>query len=262
MQREEKRLLITPLPEVPGIPHQSQWAHWVFSRQESVALIRRCRKEQTSLASAMVAAVFCGLADCMPDRNARFKLNFPFDLREFVEGSDGPVTAQDLGCFATLMSEFFCVPQRQNLWDLAREVHAKVQFFTRHGGPAFYHNLAGSAVRLIDRLPRGVLSASNTRSTMLATNYGVLNICDAYGSLRPTECTLTFKNDNVGPCLVLETLVLGQRLNVGFSADGLDPQFWEQLQAAVRKQIDVSALGAERNQVEALPQRMSVAPQE
>ena len=31
MQREEKRLLITPLPEVPGIPHQSQWAHWVFS---------------------------------------------------------------------------------------------------------------------------------------------------------------------------------------------------------------------------------------
>jgi Condensation domain len=242
MQREEKRVPQTPLPQAPDIPPQSQWVHWVFSREETLSLVRRCRDEQTSLGGATIAAVLCGLIDCLPLASARFKCQFPFDLRGVLEGPDGPVSNQDLGCFATVMSEFFEVPRNQPFWELARKAHQKINWFVQEQGPSFNHNIASTAVKLLDRAPRRLLASSNTRVTLLATNYGVLNMNNTYGSLRPQECTLTFKNDVVGPALIFEALVLAQRLNIGFAADGLEPAFWEQLHAAVRKYLNAAAV--------------------
>ena len=45
MQREERRSRQTPLPSAEGIPPQSQWVHWVLSREETIRIVRRCRKE-------------------------------------------------------------------------------------------------------------------------------------------------------------------------------------------------------------------------
>jgi hypothetical protein len=117
------------------------------------------------------------------------------------------------------------------------------------------------------------MASGARRVTLLATNYGVINIRDAYGSLRPRGCTLILKTDIVGPSLIMEALVMGQRLNIGFSADALEPAFWERLQAAVRRRLDTAAGAGETDpsrreaadvgdQSEAGPQRMSVAPQE
>ncbi|MBV8728591.1 MAG: hypothetical protein JO336_02155 [Acidobacteriia bacterium] len=38
VNRSEGRLELARLPEMPGIAPQSQWAHWVFFREQTVAL--------------------------------------------------------------------------------------------------------------------------------------------------------------------------------------------------------------------------------
>jgi hypothetical protein len=224
---------------------QSQWVHWLFSREDTIRLVRRCRKEQSSLGGVLVAAVCCGLMDCLPVSAGLFKCQFPLNLREELDGPAGPVTAQDLGCFVSIMNEFYEVPQQPAFWSLARHAHQSLQTFVQRGGPSFGYNMAAvAASRVFERfVPR--LMASTERMTLLANNYGVLNVADAYGNLRLRECTLTFKNYVNGPSLVIQGLVVGQRLNVGLTADGVDPAFWERLHLAVRRRLQAAAGVAE-----------------
>ena len=278
MIRDDRSGRQTSLPEAQGIPPQSQWVHWVFSREDTLELVRRCRREQVSLGAALVAAVFCGLIDCLAVPEALLKCTFPFDIR----GTLGmPVTSQDLGCFVSIMNEFYAVRQQPSFWDLARRAHHNHQKFTTRGGPSFYYNLAAwvflydrlrAALSLIRRTAARPEPPREKRVTVLATHYGVLNLRQSYGSLRPAACTLTFKNDNYGPSTIVEALVLHQQLNIGLVADNLDPAFWAQLQVAIRTRL-AAAVSAEPAvsspqprhipvQDNSAPQRMNVAPQE
>jgi hypothetical protein len=248
MKRAESRSPVTSLPAAQNIPPYSQWVHWVFSREETLALVRRCRKERASLSGAMVAAACCGLRDCLPGPELLFKWQLPFNVRESLAGPAGPITAQDLGCFIASMNGLVKMRDQQPFWDLARRAHQEIQMFFEDGGATVGYNLAASAYDLKIALSRFFnRSVPKTplppqRETLLATNYGVLSMRDVYGSLRPQECTLIFKNEITGPVLLMEALVLGQRLNIGFAADDLDPAFWEQLQVAVRGHL-VAAFG-------------------
>jgi hypothetical protein len=241
LQRGDKRAGQTRLPHASNIPPQSQWVHWVFSREDTLRLVRRCRKEQTSLGGALVAATCGGLMDCLPVPAGLFKCQFPLNVRDELLGSAGPVTPQDLGCFVSIMNEFYDVPRGIKFWTLARQAHQALETFVQHGGPSFGYNMAELASRRLFRRAVPRLLASEQRVTLLANNYGVLNVKDAYGSLRPRECTLTFKNYQNGPSLVIQALVMGQRLNVGLTADSLDPAFWESLHLAIRNQLQVAA---------------------
>jgi hypothetical protein len=72
-----------------------------------------------------------------------------------------------------------------------------------------------------------------------------------------------FKNAEVGPSILMEALVMGQRLNIGLVGDSLEPVFWERLQMAVRRRLDAAiSAGEPADQDEVGAQRMSVAPQE
>src|SRR6185436_2283019 len=73
MRKTEAGDSLTPLPEAQGVPPQSQWMHWVFSPKETLAIVRRCRKEQVSIGSALIGAVFCALMECLPAPRALFK---------------------------------------------------------------------------------------------------------------------------------------------------------------------------------------------
>jgi hypothetical protein len=247
LKREEGRSPLTSLPEARDIPPQSQWVHWVFSREETLRLVRRCRKEQTSLSGALVAAACCGLWDCLPASEVLFKWQIPFNVRESLEGPAGPVTAHDLGCFVSNMNGLVRITDQPAYWDVARRANHELQTFMQQGGPSFGYNTASffyglsvALAQLFTGRVRKMKPATNQRETLLATHYGVLSIRDTYGSLRPRECTLMFKNEITGPSLIMEALVLGQRLNVGFAADDLDPRFWEQLHVAVRKHLDAA----------------------
>jgi Condensation domain len=251
LQREDRRSRLTVLPESPDIPPQSQWVHWVYSREDTLRLVRRCRKEGTSFGGAQLAAACCGLMECLTVPTGMFKCQFPFDLREELQGSPGRVTAQDLGCFLSTMNEYYEVPQRSAFWDLARRAHHDLQGFVQQGGPSLYFNLAQTGSnRLLARATPRAIQSNARRITLLATNYGVVNVRDTYGSLRPRECTLTFKNDVIGPSLVMEALVMGQRLNIGLCAESLEPAFWDKLQTAIRKHFD-DAVGGETTQPQA-----------
>jgi hypothetical protein len=268
IQRDERRLPVTILPEAQDIPPLSQWVHWVVAREDTLKLIRRCRKEQASFGGALMAAMCCGLMDCLPVPAAVFKCQLPFDVRDTLEG---PVTAEDLGCFVSVMNEFYEVPQQPAFWALARRAHQNMQAFVQQGGPSRYYNLVGTALSRRFARAASWVASSGKRTTVFFTNYGVLKIRDAYGSLRPRECTLTFDNGLDGPKLIMEALVMGQRLNVGLVADRLDPAFWNRLHVAVRRHLEgaaglpETAPGPARQpvrQAEVAPQRMSVAAQE
>ncbi len=253
LKRAESRSPVTALPGAPDIPPQSQWVHWVFSREETVALVRSCRKEKTSLSGVLLAAVCVGLTECLSGQDVVFKWQLPFDLRETLQADTGPVTANDLGCFVSNMNGLVTYTERAALWDLARRIHEEIQTFIELGGPSFGYNMASMSYRtwaamsrMFPRLFLKLTPSAQQRETLLVSNYGVVSIREAYGSLRPRECTLTFKNQITGPSLVVEALVIGQRLNIGFDADDLEPAFWEQLQRAVARYLR-TAIGRGRS---------------
>lgn len=251
IQRDERRSPQTLLPECNSIPPQSQWCHWIYSREDTLQLIQRCRKERVSIGAVTLASVCCGLADCLPALDTRFKCQFPFDLRGKLEVPARALTTEDVGCFVSLIQMFCEVPRAYGFWEVARRLDGDLQEFVRNDGPAFYYNNVGKTWRLVKfaavvervfpRLaPKRVDSRPN-KTTVFATNYGVINMREAYGGLRPKGCTLTFKGTSYGPSLILETLVLSRQLNIGFLADELEPEFWDQLQSAVRRHLDAAA---------------------
>jgi hypothetical protein len=242
LQREEVRSPQTRLPKGDNIPPLTQWVRWVFSREDTLALTRRCRREQVSLNAMLISATFCGLMDCLPVTAGFFKCYAPFDVRDALEGASGPIETPVLGSFVGMMRQYFRVPQQPALWELAREIHENVQEYVQLGGPALSYNLMRMATQprfpqFLDMLPSG-----SKRPTLFVTNYGVVTMRDAYGTLRPLECTLIFKGDEeTAPWLIMEALVMGQRLNFGFAADSVEPAFWERLHVAIRRQLDAAA---------------------
>ena len=47
--------------------------------------------------------------DCLSVPEAVFKCQFPLNLRDELVGPAGPLTVQDLGCFVSIMNEFYVV---------------------------------------------------------------------------------------------------------------------------------------------------------
>jgi hypothetical protein len=238
LRRDERRSRLTPLPAAADVPPpQSQWVHWVYSREDTQSLGRRYRQERTSLGGTLVAAAYCGLMDCLPVSRARFKCHFPFDVRASLQG----VTAQDLGCFISFMTAFHEVPQPPSFWALARRAYDDVKSFVERGGPAVHYNMATAVTNPLWERVAPSLDFADQRTTLNMTSYGTVNIAEAYGSLRPRGCVINHNTTRVGSSITIRGLVLGQRLNIGLAADRLEPAFWDRLQKAVRKHLDAAA---------------------
>jgi hypothetical protein len=248
MLQTESQVPLTQLPEARNVPLLSQWEHWVFPTEETVALIRCCRKQQISISGILVAATFCGLMDCLskPGEEVLFKWQVPFNIRKLLAGPSCPVTDQDLGCFVSTIKGLVRITERPSFWDVARSADQDLQTAIERGGPSFSYNVSSRVFDLrmayfrLLRKPVPAAQHAKARETLLATNYGVIDLLDTYGSLHPRECTLMFRNDICGPYLAMEALVMGQRLNIGFAAHGLDPKFWERLRRVVRGYFEVA----------------------
>lgn len=239
LQRQEQRSPLTVLPHGQDVPELSQWVHWVFTPQDTLRITSRCRQERVSFSAAIVAAVWCGLMECLDVPEGLFKWHCPIDVRRFLEEPSG---AGALGSLSTLMRGVYRVPKHAALWDVARRAHQDLSSFIEWGGPALGYNATGVATRSwFSRAEPVLLPSNDKRPTLLGTNYGVVNVREAYGSLRPTACTLIFTADRLtGPRLIVEALVLSRRLNIGFAADAVEPAFWARLQEAVRHHLDAA----------------------
>jgi hypothetical protein len=216
------------------VPPRSQWVHWVFTDAETLRVVRSCRQQQTSLNALFVAAVCCALRDALGPRRAAFPCIVPFDIRGLLGTSGGGES--EIGSFIGVMSALVDVADDGSLWDVARAVHEEIQSFVAHDGPASVYNLtAGVANAAFSRMLPQVLDAK--RPALLATYYGVLPWSARYGNLTVRGCTLDARNQMAGPHLVIEGLVLGKELNIGLSASGLEPRFWDVLHRRVRERL-------------------------
>ena len=280
LKRTERRTQLSLPPHDPSVAPLSQWVHWVLSAEETIQLVRRLRTKKTSLNAVLITAVFFALRDTISRSDALFRYQLPFNVREWLKEPTGPVTSQDIGCFITNMNGFVKLEQKSSFWEVARNTHEETEYFVTHGGPtfsfnsaAFLYDLSTRCRRLFGRSPRVSPAAEAQRVTMLANNYGVVPIRKEYGSLRVRSCNLMFKNQNAGPALILQALVVGQELNLGLAADRFDPTVWDRLHKAVLSYLRHAA-GSDghaapshhqtgsANQVEVLPQRIKVAAQE
>jgi hypothetical protein len=218
----------TSLPVRAGLPSRSQWTHWVFTDAQTLQLVRACRKQRTSLNALLIAVVCHALRDGLGERDAAFPCIVPFDIRRLFESGG----ESEIGSFIGVMSALVDVAEDGSLWDAARTAHEEIESFQAHDGPASVYNLAARmANAAFTRALPQVLDAR--RPALLATYYGVLPWADRYGNLTLGGATLDAGNQMAGPHLVIEGLVLGKKLNVGFSASGLEPSFWEELQRRV-----------------------------
>jgi hypothetical protein len=234
LRKEEKRRLSPFTAAKADVRPHSQWAHWVFSPEETLALIRRCRRERTSLNAAIIAAVSCSVAE-WTRRVERLKWQVPFDVREQLRGDGWPAGSDEIACCIATLNGLTTVGPEASFWDTARAAHDDVQAFAEHDGPLVLYNGASA---LSGAMAASAVSMSSTRRPdLLATNYGVVPLDGSYGSLRVEGCTLTIKPDATGPVLVAEALVVGHRLNIALSADRQDETLWEHLQRSVRRRL-------------------------
>lgn len=223
-----------PLPNKRQPDPYSRWVHWMYSGEETVSLMRRARQQRVSVSDILFASIACAIVDCLPSKGARrLKCRFAIDLRPQLQGPRGPVAPEDIGCYVTALTKVYAIAERPSLWQLARKAHEDVANYVRTGRALLgYHS--ANMVRIPKYDPR------MKRATLFATDYGLTTLRERYGNLRPEACTLVFKNDLIGPSLIMESLILGGRLNVGFIGFDLDPEFWDQLQHAVRSQLDTA----------------------
>lgn len=230
------------LPRDPITSPSSQWMLWSLSSEDTLRLVRRCRREQVSVNSVLLAAVFCAVRESIGMRGRSFRFHSPFNVREQLHAPHGPVQLHDVGCFMSNMNGFLLGDLTGGVWEVARCAQTDIDDFTAMRGPAFGYNMTSLLFGLTTigrrlRLPARWLLPREERVSLLTTNYGIAPLRSAYGSLRPRACTLMFENDGVGAYMVVEGLVLGQELNVGFAASGLTSSAWEGLHRAVRCQL-------------------------
>ncbi len=226
-RRDIRKEMWTSLPHDDSVPPHHLWAHHVFSEQETLALARRCRKEKTTVSGALFAAASCGLIALLPQRNARFKCRFPIDVRGKLEGSNGPVTEDDLGCFVSPYENVYTLDKTSSFWDVARQADSDTKTFVAAGGPSLLYNLA--------RLYKPPLSSKkHKRGTLHIGNYGVIWIRDSYGTLNVEECATLYKS---GPSLSLIAIMIQQRMNLTFNIFDVPKDFANQLRDVIFEQL-------------------------
>jgi hypothetical protein len=225
-RRANRKGLWTSLPHADDVPPHRLWAHEVYSEEDTMALARCCRREKTTMYAALFAAGACGLRATLPDRQLRIKCRFPMDIRDKLVGSSGPVTEDDLGNFFSGYENVYAIDGELSFWDLARRVHGDVKNFSDGGGPSLVYNLVRSVK--FPYKPRTL-----KRGTMFVSNYGVASVRDRYGSLSLEECAIVFKNDLVGPALMVQSVVLQRRLNLSLSSVDVPEEFWGRLRAEI-----------------------------
>lgn len=223
-----------------GAPtHPPQWEVRVFSVENTIALVRRCRQEKTSLDRALFAAAAGALRAVLPASESRFKLRFPIDIRGQLDGPAGPVTKQDLGCFVSAFEEIYAVDFGTTFWPLARQVHRDVRAFIEAGGPSLLYDLA--------RFHRLRFSLKGLqRGTLHSSVLGVAPLEGRYGSLNLEECAQVYKNDRGGASINLVAITVQLRLNLTMHAGGLQEKFWERFREEMVGQLRraIAELGA------------------
>jgi hypothetical protein len=156
---------------------RSSILHWNFSREETSAFVSGCRKQQTSIQSALCAAFLLTIAEQMNYPEAEIhKCLSPCNVRKYLV----PEIGEDFGLYISSLLTTHTLKPETNFWDLTREIKHQLHEWT--AGKLFEDIPRSRTFLSTQPDPQKVYDQINNIK-LVVTNLGSLNIPQEYGSL-------------------------------------------------------------------------------
>ena len=213
----------TPIPRAERPPTSLQSEKHIFSKAQTLTLVRRCRREKTSFYGVFFAAAVSVIVSLVGQKTARLRCHCPIDIRAHLTGVHGAPGNHDLGLFASAHDKIYKVAMEASFWDLARQADRDIKHYVDADGPQLAYNL----MRFVRFAKFDRAREARIRTTLQVSHLGVTSIRPRYGSLKLTDFFALPKNDTVCPSIIVSGSVLGQRLTWGMVAANLPDVLWE-----------------------------------
>jgi hypothetical protein len=183
------------------------WSLTVLSVENTLALLRRCREEETTLYGGLFAAALSSLATVMEGTTFRFACRCPLNMRR-APGYE--ILKEHLGCFVSGFDKVYKIRKPFSFWDLARRGRQDVQRFVAKQGPALTLKLSRYQKLSIPKRIR--------RDTLSIDNLGVADVRGDYGDLSLEAYSSVLRNKYLGASLMVIPVTLKGRLNITLGA--------------------------------------------
>ncbi|MBU6996396.1 MAG: hypothetical protein HXS41_07350 [Theionarchaea archaeon] len=192
--------------------------HCTLSKEETGALIERCRRESTSVHGAICAAMLMAASKqiCNSEEKYPITLNCmsPVDLRPYLN----PPLGEELGFYASMVITAHKVQDNGKLWDLARSVRRRVQTSIQSGDPLVF-------ISLLDMLtPHDARPSDFARrasqiypAPIMVTNLRRIAIPKVYETLSLEKLHFVVSNKAVPNLFNAALVTFADRLTLNFS---------------------------------------------
>jgi NRPS condensation-like uncharacterized protein len=192
----------------PKLPENSRprLQAWSLSKSETLSIIDRCKKAQTSVHAAICAAFLLATAELSAPNNI-LKCLSPVDIRQFLSIDD------DFGYYFVAIATTHDVTPDTSLWDLAHSV--KTQLNQRIAPTEVFAHLP-QLEAFMSTSPRhedvvAMMEAVNDND-ILVTNLGKLKISQQYGELKLEAVYGPALTGHIDQDLILAIATLGDQM--------------------------------------------------
>lgn len=206
------------------------WCRTMLSAEDTMALVKRCRQEQTSMYGVLFAAALSSLASVMEGEDLCFACRCPINMKSPRHGG---VSNEHLGCFVSGFDKVYTIKKPMSFWNLARYGRQDVQRFIAKQGPALalkllkFHKISAS------RIPK--------RDTLSIDNIGVADVRGEYGGLSLEAISTIVKNRYLGTSFMVIACTVKGKLNINLGAvdvaENLHQSFKERFFSALNRVI-------------------------
>ncbi len=176
----------------------------VWPKEMTTGLVRRCRREKTTVFGALAALAMQSLAEREEWRQAALQLQVPFDIRKDYAN---PVDRETLGCFVGILDFWHDKPLSSDFWHLARRCRRDIEYEQAWKMPNCWDHLMSA-------VPFSPLFFKPFRKLTLGVNN--LGRCEEVGAgpWRLEEFSWFGKSQTLGASLYLNTATINGRLNL------------------------------------------------
>ena len=207
---------------------------WVWSKEETDALVRRCHEKRTTLFGAMGAATLAGLTRQFGWEGRTLACQVPINVRPLIRPAvDSDVFGPFISAARLLMAPF----QTGNFWEQARHCRPQLRDVFDRDNPLDPLRLASMIPVSPRRLPRHT-------ATFALNVLGRMPSIDVEDSPRLTEYSWFGKQHISGVPLAVQVITVSDRLNLTLRAECLSlptvQQTGEAIQAALRDAIQAT----------------------
>lgn len=202
--------------EAPVSDRRTQLVPRILSKEMTLLLINRCKKEQTTVHSALCAAMLLGAAKIVgTDIPIKLSCGSSVNLRKYCK----PEIKDDyMACLISLVEEIHSIEKNTMFWDLARECKSKVSQSLSLCVP---HQRV-SKRDLLTTINKHLLTQKSEqnmgRSSMIhISNRGKFNFAEEYGRFKLKELYFATGQHLVGTCFWLGVLTFHEQLFCTFT---------------------------------------------